>query len=68
MSGTRLMTLQMWWLHETLSRMNPTESPVVRDRRRLHPPQVHTALGNKIKWEMMSMMADGRTPTARQAS
>ena len=60
--------LQMGRFHEILVRMTPEESSAAPVRATIHPTRVHAALGNKLRWEMMGMMMDGKTLTARDAS
>ena len=48
--------------------MTPEASAAAAVRPTIHPAAVHAALGNKLRWEMMAMMVDGKTLTAREAS
>lgn len=48
--------------------MSSEASAATPVRTTIHPAAVHAALGNKLRWEMMGMMADGKTLTAREAS
>jgi len=60
--------LQSRAFHEILPRMTSEASAATPARPTIHPADVHAALGNKLRWEMMAMMSDGKTLTAREAS
>ena len=60
--------LQSRAFREILATMTAEPSAAAPVRSSIHPAVVHAALGNKLRWEMMGMMADGKTLTAREAS
>jgi len=56
--------LQTSTFHEILSSMTSTAPAEMPDRSMIDPVRVHAALGNKMRWQMMRIMADGTMLTA----
>lgn len=54
--------------HGILSPVMPDASAAKSSRSKLDPVRLHAAFSNPLRWQMMRIMADGKTLTANEAS